>query len=341
MMDIEKLNRIATIMGAAPKGVLAADESTSTIGKRFASIGLDNVEDHRRAYRELLFRTPGFGSYISGVILYDETIRQKAADGTSMVDLIKAAGALPGIKVDMGTKPLPNAPGEVITEGLDGLDARLADYAKLGAAFTKWRAVINIGNHITSNYALKANAEALARYAALVQAAGMVPIVEPEVIMDGAHDIDTCFEVTEQALKLLYDSLWDHRVVLEGTVLKPNMVVSGTQHPRQAGVQEVAEKTLKVLKRRVPAAVPSVVFLSGGQSDEDATAHLSAMNAMGPLPWHLSFSYGRALQAAAIKTWAGRTENVAAGQKAFAHRAHMNGLAAQGKWTPADEVKAA
>ncbi len=340
-MDIEKLNRIAIQMGQAPRGILAADESTSTIGKRFASINLSNVEDHRRAYREMLFRTPGFGKYISGVILYDETIRQKAADGTSMVDLIRSEGALPGIKVDMGTKPLPGADGEVITEGLDGLGARLAEYANLGAAFTKWRAVINIGKGMPSQYALKANAEALARYAALAQAAGLVPIVEPEVIMDGDHDIDTCFDVTEAALKALYDSLWDHRVVLEGTVLKPNMVVSGTENPRQAGIDEVAAKTLKVLKRRVPAAVPSVVFLSGGQSDQDATAHLSAMNAAGPLPWHLSFSYGRALQASAIKTWAGKPENVAAGQKAFAHRAHMNGLAALGKWTANDERSAA
>lgn len=340
-MKLDQLTRVANAMVAPGKGILAADESTSTIGKRFKSIGLENNEDNRRAYREMLFRTKNFGQTISGVILYDETIRQQASDGTSMVDLIRAEGALPGIKVDNGAKDLANSPGEQITEGLDGLRERLKDYVERGAAFTKWRAVINIGQDLPSEYCLRANAEALARYAALAQEAGLVPIVEPEVIMDGGHSIERCFEVTEHALKLLYHSLYIHRVFLEGTILKPNMVVSGTRHPEQAPVKEVARLTLIALKRCVPAAVPGIVFLSGGQSDEDATAHLDAMNRMGPLPWALSFSYGRALQAPALAAWGGRSENVAAGQRAFAHRAAMNGLAARGQWSPSHEKQAA
>ncbi|MBZ0216692.1 MAG: fructose-bisphosphate aldolase class I, partial [Fimbriimonadaceae bacterium] len=266
------------------------------------------------------------------VILFDETIRQKAADGTPLVDIIKAAGAIPGIKVDTGAKELAGALGEKVTEGLDGLRERLAEYHALGARFAKWRAVINIADDIPSVYCLKANAHALARYAALCQEAGIVPIVEPEVLMDGGHDIDRCAEVTEAALNALFDQLYLHRINLEGTILKPNMVISGKKNAVQAGVEEVAEKTVKILKRAVPAAIPGIAFLSGGQSDEDATAHLSAMNAMFESPWKLSFSYGRALQAAPLKAWGGKSENVAAAQRALHHRARMNGLAASGKW---------
>lgn len=330
----ERLEDIAQAMVAEGKGILAADESSGTIKKRFDSIGVESTEDNRRDYREMLFRTEvAMQNHISGVILFDETLRQKAADGMPLVEIISAAGAVPGIKVDKGAKDLVNAPGEKVTEGLDGLRERFAEYHQLGARFAKWRAVINIGQDIPSGYCLQANAHALARYAALAQEASIVPIVEPEVIMDGGHDIDRCFDVTEAALNALYDELYAQRVMLEGTVLKPNMVVSGTDNPVQAGVEEVAEKTVKCLKRCVPSAVPGIAFLSGGQSDEDATAHLSAMNAMFDLPWNLTFSYGRALQAAPLKAWAGSSDNTAAAQSAFAHRAKMNGLATTGGWS--------
>ncbi|MCB1377175.1 MAG: fructose-bisphosphate aldolase class I, partial [Alphaproteobacteria bacterium] len=284
-------------------------------------------------YREMLFRsTDAMKSYISGVILFDETLRQKAADGTPLVDIIKASGAVPGIKLDKGPKPLPFCPGETVTEGLDGLADRVAEYAKLGAEFAKWRAVIDIVNGRASYNALNANAHALARYAAICQAGGIVPMVEPEVLMDGDHDIDTCAEVSEWALKEQFQQLYYAGVKLEGIILKPNMVISGKKCAKQASREEVAEKTVRVLKRCVPAAVPGIAFLSGGQSSEDATAHLHLMNAIGNLPWRLTYSYGRALQADALKTWGGKKENVAAGQKAFAHRARMNALATSGKW---------
>ncbi|MCG8505910.1 MAG: fructose-bisphosphate aldolase class I [Sphingomonadales bacterium] len=338
----DSLASIAQAMVASGKGILAADESTGTIKKRFDSIDVDSTEANRRDYRELLFRTGAMADHISGVILFDETIRQKAEDGTPLVDLIKAAGAVPGIKVDKGAKALAGAPGEKVTEGLDGLRERLEEYHGLGARFAKWRAVITIGDHIPSPYCVDANAHALARYAALCQEADIVPIVEPEVLMDGPHTVDRCFEVTEFALKMLYARLFEHRVVLEGTILKPNMVVSGTECETQAGVEEVAEKTVRCLKRAVPAAVPGIVFLSGGQSDYDATAHLNAMNAGGyDLPWALSFSYGRALQAAPLKAWSGEAGNIPAAQAAFAHRARMNGLAATGGWSPDLEQEAA
>ncbi len=330
----DTLEEIAQAMVAEGKGILAADESSGTIKKRFDSINAESTETSRRDYREMLFRTrSAMTDHISGVILFDETLRQNAADGTPLVELISSAGAVPGIKVDTGAKPLAGASGEMVTEGLDGLRDRFAEYHDLGARFAKWRAVINIGSGIPSRYCLNANAHALARYAALAQEAGIVPIVEPEVIMDGDHDIDRCFEVTEAALNALYDALSEQRILLEGTVLKPNMVVSGTLNPVQAGVEEVAEKTVRCLRRCVPSAVPGIAFLSGGQSDEDATAHLSAMNAMFDLPWSLTFSYGRALQASPLKAWGGNSANVASAQSAFAHRARMNGLAASGAWT--------
>ena len=329
----ERLEDIAQAMVAEGKGILAADESSGTIKKRFDSIGVESTEDNRRDYREMLFRTEvAMQNNISGVILFDETLRQKAADGTPLVEIISGAGAVPGIKVDKGAKDLAGAPGEKVTEGLDGLRERFAEYHQLGARFAKWRAVINIGQDIPSGYCIQTNAHALARYAALAQEASIVPIVEPEVIMDGGHDIDRCFDVTTAALNALYDELYTQRVNLEGTVLKPNMVVSGTENPVQAGVEEVAEKTVKCLRRCVPSAVPGIAFLSGGQSDEDATAHLSAMNAMFDLPWNLTFSYGRALQAAPLQAWAGNSDNIAAAQAAFAHRAKMNGLATTGGW---------
>jgi fructose-bisphosphate aldolase class I len=328
------LEQVAEAMVAPGKGILAADESSGTIKKRFDSIGIDSTEASRRDYREMLFRaTDGMRSAISGVILYDETIRQKAKDGTPMTALIAATGSLPGIKVDNGAKPLPLCPGETVTEGLDGLAGRIKDYVALGAKFAKWRAVYDIGPKMPSYAAINANAHALARYAALCVEGGLVPIVEPEVLMDGAHDIETCEAVTEWVLKEVYQQLYYANVPLEKTILKPNMVISGMKCPKRASREEVAERTVKVLKRCVPPAVPGIAFLSGGQSDEDATAHLSLMNQLGPLPWKLSFSYGRALQAAALKAWAGKPENVAAGQRAFSHRAQMNGAASLGKWT--------
>lgn len=337
----ERLEEIAQAMVANGKGILAADESTPTIKKRFDTIKTESTEESRRNYREMLFRTPAMKDFISGVILYEETLRQKGADGTPIPDIIKSHGSIPGIKVDTGAKDLAGHAGEKVTEGLDGLRNRLRDFYGLGARFAKWRAVINIGNGLPSQGCLTANAHALARYAALCQEAGLVPIVEPEVMMSGDHTIDRCFEVTEHALRAVYAALFDQGVVLEGTILKPNMVLSGTDCANQAGYEEVAEKTVRCLKRNVPAAVPGIVFLSGGQSDYDATAHLNLMNRAYDTPWPLSFSYGRALQAAPLKTWAGEMKNVPPAQAVFAHRARMNSLATQGKWDPSLEKEAA
>jgi fructose-bisphosphate aldolase, class I len=342
VMDLAALNKVANAMVAPGKGILAADESGATIKKRFEAIGVESTENSRRDYRELLFRSSkAMADRISGVILYDETLRQAAKDGTPLAKVIEQAGSIPGIKVDKGTKPLPFCPGEVVTEGLDGLRERLIEYRGLGAKFCKWRAVLDIGPGIPSFNCVNANAQALARYAALCQEEGLVPIVEPEVLMDGDHDIDRCSEVTEFVLKVVYQELYHARVKLEGTVLKPNMIVPGKKCPKRASVAEVAEKTLKVLKNCVPPAVPGIAFLSGGQSDVEATAHLDAMNRIGDTPWRLSFSYGRALQAAPQKAWSGKPENVTAAQTAFSHRAEMNGLASLGKWSQDLEKKAA
>jgi len=341
-MNLAELNKVATAMVAPGRGILAADESSGTIKKRFDTIGVESSADSRRDYRELMFRAnEAMSKYISGVILYDETIRQNAKDGTPLVKVIEKAGSLPGIKVDKGVQPLPMCPGEVITEGLDGLRQRLIEYRELGAKFAKWRAVIDIGEDMPSYACIMTNAHALARYAALCQDEGIVPIVEPEVLMDGDHDIDRCQAVTEWTLKTVFEQLYDQRVALEGMVLKPNMVIAGKKCSKQASVDEVAERTVKVLKARVSAAVPGIAFLSGGQSDADATAHLDAMNRIGGLPWKLTFSYGRALQAAPQKAWSGKLENVAAAQRAFAHRAMMNGLASLGQWKQDLEKKAA
>jgi len=341
IMNLDELNKVARGMVASGKGILAADESSGTIKKRFDSIGVESTEDNRRDYREMLFRSTEGMRHISGVILYDETIWQKGKDGTPLVELIKKAGSIPGIKVDEGTKPLPNCPGEVVTIGLDKLADRLPKYYEQGARFAKWRAVIDIGAGIPSYTCIRVNTHALARYAALCQAAQIVPIVEPEVLMDGDHDIDRCYQVTELLLKTQFEELYFQRVALEGMVLKPNMVISGKKSGKRAGVEEVAEKTVKLLKNCVPAAVPGIAFLSGGQSDEEATAHLDAMNKIGNLPWKLTFSYGRALQHAPQTTWKGKPENVAAAQRAFSHRAQMNGLAALGQWKADMEKKAA
>ncbi len=331
------LAEIALAMVAKGKGLLAADESTASIAKRFEAIKTANTEDNRRDYREFLFRsTDAMKAYISGVILFDETIRQKAKDGTPLVDIIKKTGAVPGIKVDMGAKPMAGFPGETVTDGLDGLRERLQEYHKLGARFAKWRAVIDVGRksdrQIPTMACIKANNHALARYAALCQENGIVPMVEPEVLMDGDHDIERCEEVTTATLANLFAQLRNQRVSLEGTILKPNMVLAGKLAAKQASVEEVAERTIRVFKRTVPSAIPGIVFLSGGQTDEQATAHLSAMNAAYTLPWQLTFSYGRALQAAPQKAWGGNPENVAAAQAAFAHRARMNSHAALGTW---------
>ena len=340
-MSIADLEKVAHQMVAPGKGILAADESSSTIKKRFDAIGVESTENNRRDYREFMFRTAAMRDFISGVILYDETIWQNAADGTPLVKVITDAGALPGIKVDEGVEPLPGSPKETITKGLDQLSTRLPKYYERGARFAKWRAVIDIGAGIPSHDAIHANAHALARYAALCQQAKIVPIVEPEVLMDGDHDIDTCYRVAEWVLKEVFQELYYAKVALEGMVLKPNMAISGKKSPKQASVQEVAERTVKLLKNCVPPAVPGIAFLSGGQSDEEATAHLDAMNKLGPLPWKLTFSYGRALQAAPQKAWSGKKENVNAGQAAFAHRARMTGLAALGKWSQSLEKDAA
>jgi len=363
-MNLADLNRVALAMAAPGKGLLAADESTGTIKKRFDAIGVVSTEASRRDYREMLFRSgEAMSEYISGVILYDETIWQDASDGTPLIKLIEQAGAIPGIKVDEGTEPLPACPGELITVGLDQLAARLKKYHNRGARFAKWRAVIDIGagtagpgtagpgtagpgtagpgtagpgtgsTDIPTETAIHVNAHALGRYAALCQAAQIVPIVEPEVLMDGDHDIDRCYEVTERVLNATFGELRRQRVALEGMILKPNMVISGKKCSRQAPIGEVAAKTIRLLKSCVPAVVPGIAFLSGGQSDQEATAHLDAMNRIGGLPWPLTFSYGRALQAAPQQAWSGKAENVAAGQRAFIHRARMNSLASKGEWT--------
>jgi fructose-bisphosphate aldolase class I len=339
-MDLAALNSVAEKMVAPGRGILAADESTGTIKKRFDAIGVDNTEEHRRDYRELMFRAKDAMSYVSGVILYDETLWQNAADGTPLVDLITAAGSIPGIKVDEGVQPLPGFPGETVTVGLDRLAERLTKYYARGARFAKWRAVIDIADGIPSAGAIKANAHALARYAALCQAHQIVPIVEPEVLMDGSHTIERCDEVTRFVLQTVFEELFLARVPLEGIVLKPNMVISGKLCPTQASVAQVAERTIACLKATVPSAVPGIAYLSGGQSDEQATAHLDAMNRLGGFPWKMTFSYGRALQAAPQKAWSGQTANVASAQKAFAHRARMNGLASLGQWEGALETVA-
>jgi fructose-bisphosphate aldolase class I len=341
-MNLADLNKVARAMVAPGKGLLAADESSGTIKKRFDAIGVASTEESRRDYREMLFRsTEAMRSSISGVILYDETIWQDARDGTPLIRIIEQSGAIPGIKVDEGTQALPQCPGELVTAGLDRLAERLAKYYERGARFAKWRAVIDIGANIPTMTAIHVNAHALARYAALCQAAQIVPIVEPEVLMDGDHDIDRCYEVTQRVLNKTFQELRIQRVALEGMILKPNMAIAGKKSAKQASVEEVAEKTIRLLKACVPAAVPGIAFLSGGQSDADATAHLDAMNRIGGLPWPLTFSYGRALQAAPQKAWSGKPENVAAGQRAFTHRARMNSLAARGEWKADLEQKAA
>jgi fructose-bisphosphate aldolase, class I len=336
-MNLAELNATARALVAPGKGILAADESGGTIKKRFDSIGVESTEDRRRAYRELLFTTPGAEEFISGVILFDETIRQSAADGTPFPQLLAARGIMPGIKVDQGAKPLALAPGETVTEGLDRLRDRLTDYHGLGARFAKWRATYTIGEETPSDACIWVNAHALARYAALCQEAGLVPIVEPEVLMDGDHSIEQARVVSGRVLQAVYAELHDQRVAHEGTLLKPNMVLTGYGAAHRAGVEEVAEATLAVLYRHVPAAVPGIVFLSGGQTDEDATAHLNAMNARGTHPWELSFSYGRALQAPALKAWRGEDANVVAAQEAYYHRAAMNSAARIGAYAPALE----
>jgi len=332
-MNLTDLNKVALAMVAPGKGILAADESSGTIKKRFDAINVVSTEESRRDYREMMFRSSeAMTRYISGVILYDETIWQNAGDGTPLVKIIQQSGAIPGIKVDEGTQALPNCPGELVTVGLDKLAERLKKYYDQGARFAKWRAVIDIGSNVPTMTAIHVNAHALARYAALCQAAQIVPIVEPEVLMDGGHDIDRCYEVSMRLLNKTFQELRVQRVALEGMILKPNMAISGKKCAKQSSVDEVAEKTIRLLKSCVPAAVPGIAFLSGGQSDTDATAHLDAMNRIGGLPWRLTFSYGRALQAAPQKAWSGKAENAAAGQRAFTHRARMNSLACNGEW---------
>ena len=340
-MSTSELASTARALVAAGKGLLAADESSGTIAKRFGAVGIENTEAHRRSYRQMLFTTKDVAQYISGVILYDETIRQQADDGTPLVDLIGRQGMLPGIKVDTGAKPLAGSPGELVTEGLDGLRERLGEYRTLGARFAKWRAVIRIGPGLPTAACIEANAAALARYAALCQETGLVPVVEPEVLMDGDHTIERCFEVTEATLHAVFAALYRHHVTFEEMLLKPNIVLAGTTCPRQPGVREVAEATLRCLRRTVPAAVPGILFLSGGQDEQAASAHLNAINALpGPHPWPLSFSYGRALQAAALAAWRGDPERVATAQRAFSHRARCNSAAAAGRYTAALEAQA-
>ncbi len=335
------LNLTARALVAPGKGILAADESSGTIKKRFDSIGCDSTEDRRRAYREMLFTTPGVSDYVSGVILFDETIRQNASDGRALAKILESQGIIPGIKVDKGAVQLAKSPEELVTDGLDGLRARLVEYRDLGARFAKWRAVITIGAHIPSRLCLDVNAHALARYAALCQEEGIVPIVEPEVLMDGDHSLERCFQVTADTLHRVFGALYDQRVDLEGMLLKPNMVIPGKGHPSYpVSPDTVADATTSCFRMVVPAAVPGIVFLSGGQGDEEATANLNAMNAKGPHPWQLSFSYGRALQAPALKAWKGDDANVGAGEAAYLHRAHMNSLARSGSYTP-DAEKAA
>jgi fructose-bisphosphate aldolase class I len=337
-MRTDELETIARTLVAKGTGILAADESSPTIEKRFKAIDVRSTEENRRDYRELLFRTPGLGEFVRGVILFDETIRQKARGGTALADVLRQQGIIPGIKVDKGAKPLAGFAGERITEGLDGLRERFAEYYALGARFAKWRAVFTIEQGTPTTYGIQANAHALARYAALSQEAGLVPIVEPEVLMDGDHTIQRCAEVTEATLRRVFSELLEHRVVLEGTLLKPNMVLSGGICPTQAGIEEVAEATLRCIRRTVPAAVPGIVFLSGGQTPERATQHLNAMNAAGPQPWELSFSYGRALQEPALRAWHGREDNAVAAQKALIHRARCNGAARYGKYVDTMET---
>jgi len=340
-MDSALLFKTAAAMVAKGKGLLAADESAGTCETRFKSVGVECTEENRRTYRGLLFTTPGVEQFLSGVILFDETIRQKTNDGVPFAEYLAKKGIIPGIKVDAGAKDLPLCPGEKVTEGLDGLPKRLAEYFKLGARFAKWRAVITIGKNIPTHTCIYANAHALARYAAACQEASIVPIIEPEVLLDGDHTAERSEEVHEATLRACYAACAAYDVIPEGLILKASMVVSGKNNPRQAGVEEVAERTVRVLKRTVPAAQPGVVFLSGGQSDESATAHLNAMASMKGLPWPLTFSYSRALQNPPLKTWRGQAANIGAAQKAFYHRAHMNGLAAQGKWRAELERQAA
>ena len=330
-MNFNSLNEIASYIVSDGKGILAADESNPTCTKRFDSIGVDSTEENRRDYRELLFRAEGMKGNIGGVILFDETIRQMAADGTSLVDIINAQGALPGIKVDKGLSPIGDSE-ESLTKGLDGLDERLKEYFELGAKFTKWRAVINIGEGMPSSEAISANMEALADYAKIVQNNNMVPMVEPEVLMDGAHSIDDCYDATSRCLESLFSNLTDRGVDITGTILKPNMVTSGSKASNQASIEEVAQRTVDCLKANVPESLPGITFLSGGQSDVDATAHLDAMNKIGGFNWKLSFSYGRALQQPALKAWMGQSENGSLAQEALSHRALMNKLASEGKW---------
>ena len=332
-MKTQNLESVARDLVAAGKGILAADESTPTIEKRLKSIGVASTEENRRAYREVLFTTAGVGEFISGVILFDETIRQKTRDGRTFVEALEQQGIMPGIKVDKGAKPMTNFPGEKVTEGLDGLRERLTEYRQLGARFAKWRAVISVSDKIPTRRCIETNAELLARYAALSQEADLVPIVEPEVLMDGTHTIERHFEVTEKTLRSVFNALAAHRVVLEAMLLKPNMVLSGKDCPQQASVQEVAEATVLCMKRVVPAVVPGLVFLSGGQTDLQATEHLNAMNRLSDVPWQLSFSFGRALQAPVLKAWKGDSANVADAQKAFHHRALCNSKARFAKYT--------
>ena len=332
-MSIEDLEQTAQALVAPGKGIIAIDESSGTIARRFQAVGIENSVEHRRAYRELLLTAQGLGQHISGAILYDETIRQSTRAGQSFVEAMRAAGIIPGIKVDLGLQPLAGFPGEVVTEGLDGLRGRLAEYIKLGARFAKWRAVIRIGEDMPSSTCIEANNHALARYAALCQEAGLVPIVEPEVLMDGDHDLDVCYEVTEAVLRSLFAALYEQNIMLEGSILKASMVIAGSDCSEQAEVEEVAAATVRCLKATVPALLPGIVFLSGGQSDERATAHLDAINRMGPHPWPLSFSYGRAMQQAALHLWAKDIKgNFAAAQKLVTQRARENGQAALGQW---------
>ena len=340
-MDCGELARVARAMMVKNKGILAADESTGTITKRFAGIKLESTEEHRRSYREMLFTAPGAAAWISGVILYDETLRQKTSDGIAFPTFLEKNGILPGIKVDTGAKPLAQFPGETVTEGLDGLRERLIEYRKLGARFAKWRAVIDIGTGMPSAFAIMANAHALARYAALCQEQDIVPIVEPEVLMDGAHSLERCEEVTEMVLQKVFGQLFQHRIDFAGMVLKPNMVISGKKASLRATPEQVAQATVRCLKRHVPPAVAGIAFLSGGQSPTEATQHLSLMNSLGPLPWPLTFSYGRALQDTALTAWKGSSTNVGAAQKELLRRAKLNGLATTGAYAPAMETQAA